>query len=120
MDVLASYPDAQTKVEVLLAKLNVIYGASPGDASQIDQVLQDAGVKSMESADDKIVFGDSSGQGANSSSTLNAMNDYGRQLVGALSSFLGVPLGSNVFGKQGYIGDQWTGWSGQSSFYMNM
>lgn len=114
IEIMGTRPETQQKVEVLLAKLNAVYGTNPGDAGAIDQVLQDAGIKSIESADDKIEYGSTSGNGGSSTAILNSINDYGRQLVSALSSWMGTPICSNVFGKGGYQGDQWTGWSGQS------
>lgn len=120
--IMGTRPETQLKVEVILSKLEVIYGVNPGDPSQIDNALSKAGLKEVESADDRVVFGDSSAQGSSSSAILNTLNDYGRQLVGALSSWCGVPIASNVFGKAGYIGDVWSTWSNHSHgpFMMGM
>jgi len=123
IEIMGTRPETQLKVEVLLAKLDAIYGVNPGDPSQIDKALLYAGYTESESADDRVVFGDSSAQGSSSSAVLNTLNDYGRQLVGALSSWCGVPIASNVFGRVGYIGDQWSTWSKQShgsTFLMGM
>jgi hypothetical protein len=76
----------------------------------VDQVLQQAGVKVVESADDRIEFGTSSGgaaAGNSSSAILSAQNDVARQLVGALSIMFGVEVANDVFSKKGYQNDAW-------------
>lgn len=112
---------AQAIVEGLLSKLVTFYGIDPGNPggpAQIDNVLVDAGVKKTQSVDDVIEFGttgNTSG-GASTSATLNAQNDVACQLVGALSSMMGVEIANNVFGKHGYSGDGWSARSNQMSF----
>ncbi|MDI3282120.1 hypothetical protein [Polyangium sp. 15x6] len=123
IEVVGGRPESQAKVELLLSLLANVMGANAGDPAQIDKALQNAGLKAVESADDRIEFGDSSGEGTYSSSSLNSVSDYGRMLVSALSSFMGVPIASNVFGKGGYVGDQWSQTNGMSNgfgFLMNM
>lgn len=115
MDLVGERPAPKAKVLVILARLNLIYGAAAGDPGQIDTAIQKAGLKAVESADDRIEFGESGGGSGNSSSAaLNTTNDVGRQLAGALSSFLGVAIATNVFGKAGYQGDSWMANNGNS------
>lgn len=117
IDIMGERPETQNKVEVLLSKLNSIYGANPGDVSSIDETLQALGAEEVKDADTTIKFGSSGNKfgGASTNSKLNSLNDYARQLVGALSSWFGVPIASNVFGKAGYVGDSWTRTNGQSN-----
>lgn len=108
MDLVGTRPEAQARVELLLSHLDKVYGAQTGDPAQIDGAAQRAGIKSVESADDKIEFGDSGGsKGGSSSSVLNTSKDFGRQCAAALSSYLGVELANDVFGTTGYRGDVW-------------
>jgi hypothetical protein len=105
IEVVGANPDAQGMVETLLAQLDKMYGASPGAPSQIDAVNEKAGLSAVESASDRVEFGTSGKGGSSSSAQLDALRDVGKQLAGALSSFMGVPIGSNVFGTQGYVAD---------------
>lgn len=103
---------AKTIVEGLLSKLVTFYGIDPGNPggpAQIDSALADAGIKRTESVDDVVEFGTTgnSNGGASSNATLNAQNDVAIQLVGALSSMMGVEIANNVFGKTGYVNDLW-------------
>ena len=110
---------AQAIVESLLDRLLTFYGLdpnNPGAPAQIDQALGQAGVKSVESADDKVEFGSTTSSGGGSSSSiLNAQNDVARQLVGAISSMMGVEIASDIFGAYGYRGDGWASKSNQMS-----
>lgn len=101
---------AKARTEILLEKLSKIFGAFTGDPNaQLDKALQTAGISEVESADDRVLYGDSSKGGSQtfSSSSLNTMADYGTMLVGALSAWFGVDIGARVFGKGGYPGDAW-------------
>lgn len=119
MTLVGANAPAQAIVEGLLAKLVKFYGIDPGNPggpANIDQAIGQAGVKSVESVDDVIEFGTTSGSGGGSSSAiLNAQNDAARQLVSALSSMMGVEIANNVFGKNGYTGDNWAARSNQMS-----
>lgn len=117
IQVVGGRPESQKKVEVLLERLNAIYGVDPGDPGQIDKVLQILGITKVESADDLVEYGNSSkdSSGQFTSSIQNNISDYGRMLVGALSSFFGVSIGSNVFGMRGYVGDSWSKTNGMSN-----
>lgn len=110
---------AQAIVEGILAKLVTFYGLdpnNPGAPATIDTVVGQAGVKRVESVDDVVEFGTTSGTGgASSSAILNAQNDVARQLVGALSSMMGVEVANDVFGKLGYRNDGWAARSNQMS-----
>lgn len=110
---------AQAIVEGILAKLVTFYGIDPGNPggpAQVDKAVVQAGVKRVESVDDVVEFGTTSGTGgASSSAILNAQNDVARQLVSALSSMMGVEIANDVFGKRGYTGDNWAARSNQMS-----
>lgn len=110
---------AQTIVEGILTKLVTFYGIDPGNPggpAQVDKAVVQAGVKRVESVDDVVDFGTTSGTGgASSSAILNAQNDVARQLVSALSSMMGVEIANDVFGKRGYSGDNWAARSNQMS-----
>lgn len=110
---------AQAIVEGLLAKLVTFYGIDPGNPggpAQIDKAVSQAGVKRVESVDDVVEFGTTSGTGgASSSAILNAQNEAARQLVGALSSMMGIEIANDVFGRRGYTGDSWAARSNQMS-----
>lgn len=111
---------AKDIVIAILAKLVTFYGidpANPGGPAAIDQVIAQAGVKSVESVDDKIEFGTTGNTqgGASGSAILNTQNDAARQLVGALSSMMGVEIANNIFGKNGYTNDNWAARSSQMS-----
>jgi hypothetical protein len=111
---------AQAIVEGLLGKLVTFYGIDPGNPggpAQIDKAITQAGVKAVESVDDRVEFGTTGNatSGASSSAILNTQNDAAKQLVGALSSMMGVEIANNVFGKSGYTGDNWARRSTQLS-----
>lgn len=111
---------ATSMVVAILAKLVTFYGIDPGNPggpAAIDQAIAQAGVKSVKSVDDVVEFGTTgNGQGgASSSAILNTQNDAARQLVGALSSMMGVEVANNVFGKRGYENDMWKSRSSQMS-----
>lgn len=110
MDVVGSRAESQAKVEILLAKLNAFYGS--GANSPLEQQVTYAGIKKVESADDVVEFGGNDSSGGQISMD---QNNYARNIVSALSSFMGVPVASNIFGKYGYIGDNWKFNSGNSS-----
>lgn len=110
LEIIGADAAAKARTELLLAKLATVYGAFTNDPNaQIDKALQTAGISEVESADDRVKYGDSSKGGSQtfSSSSLNTIADYGRMLAGALSSWFGVDIGANVFGKAGYPGDAW-------------
>jgi len=112
IDLVGANATAKTMVEVLLDKLLAVYGldpSNPGAPAQVDQAVQQAGIKVVESADDRIEFGTSAGNGTGSSTSaiLSAQNDVARQLVGALSIMMGVEIANNIFGPNGYQGDAW-------------
>ncbi len=107
---------ASDMVAAMLTKLLGFYGLDPAAQAPplVDQALGQAGIKTVESADDKIEFGTTSGKGGDTSSAiLDAQNAVARQLVGALSSMMGVEIASDVFSRRGYSGDGWQ--SGQTS-----
>ena len=97
-------------VAAMLTKLLGFYGLDPAAQAPpvIDQAIGQAGIKVVESADDKIEFGTTSGKGGETSSAiLDAQNAVAKQLVGALSSMFGVEIASDVFSRRGYSGDGW-------------
>lgn len=99
---------AQALVEQLLALIGVVFGNQAGDPAQVQKALQQAGIQEVEDNLSRVKFGDSGGGVKSfSSAQLNSVADYGRILVGALSSFVGVPIASDVFGRSGYQGDPW-------------
>lgn len=115
IEIAGNDPPAKAIIQTLLLQLDKQYGSSPGGAAQIDQVIQQAGLKVVESADDKVEYGETSkNAGGSSSAALNANIDVARRLVSALSSYLGVPIANNVFGTAGYSGDGWTGTNNMS------
>lgn len=98
----------QAKVEILLSKLNTIFGTDPLNPSQIDQVFKGLGLEEIDDRDTKLKFGDSSKtSGQFTNSKLNSLADYGRMTANALSILLGVGIANNIFGKSGYQGDSW-------------
>jgi hypothetical protein len=110
IEVVGGRPESQTKVEVLLAKLNALYGA--GANSPLEQQVNFAGLKKVESADDVVEFGGDRGSGSQIQAD---QSNYGKKIVSALSSFMGIPIASDIFGKQGYLGDNWKYTSGTST-----
>ncbi len=111
---------AKAIVVALLAKLVTFYGidpSNPNGPAAIDQAIAQAGVKRVESVDDVVEFGTTgNGQGgASSSAMLNSQNDAARQLVGALSSMMGVEIANDIFGKRGHTNDVWASRGSQMS-----
>jgi len=110
---------ATSMVNDMLVRLMKVYGldpANPGSVGQVDQVVQQAGVKSVESADDKIEFGTTaSGGGASSSAMLATQVELAKRLVSALSTMMGVEIANDVFGTKGYNNDMWKARSSQMS-----
>lgn len=123
IDIMGSRPATQTKVEMLLARLNAIYGINPNDAGSIDGAVAVLGIsKVVDAFGETIEYGSSASakNGSGASALLNDLFQYGRTLVGALSSFFGVPIASNVFGSFGYVGDVWKfNNNGSRNFMMN-
>jgi len=120
IDLVGANATAQTMVETILDKLLAVYGLDPNvpnQPAQVDQVVQQAGIQRVESADDVVEFGTTSKTGGSGSSSaiLDAQNDVARQLVGALSVMMGVEIANNIFGKSGYQGDGWGARSVQMS-----
>ncbi len=113
MDVVGGRTESQAKVESLLAKLNALYGTDSN--SPLEQQVNFAGIKKVESADDVVEFGSTNGAGGAGSQISTDQSVYGRKIVSALSSFMGIPVASDVFGKYGYIGDNWKFNSGNSN-----
>lgn len=111
IDLVGTDATAQTTVETILDKLLAFYGIdpnNPGVPGSIDQAVGQAGIKIVESADDKIEFGGTTQTGSGSSSAiLDAQNDVARQLVGSISVIMGVEIANDVFSKSGYRGDAW-------------
>lgn len=118
MDVVGSRPEPQLRVELLLAKLNAFYGDGI-TPSPIDGQINFAGIAKVESRDDIVEYGNENGV----SQIGTDQSSYARRLVSALSSFMGVPIGSNIFGSCGYTGDHWMSTNKQSNgfgFLMNI
>lgn len=108
MNVAGDQPSVQAKVEVLLSKLNTIFGTDPLNPSQIDQVFKSLGLEEIEDRDTRLKFGNSStNAGQFTNSKLNSLADYGRMTANALSILIGVGIANNIFGKSGYQGDSW-------------
>lgn len=121
IDIMGSRPETQNKVEMLLARLNTIYGIDPNDPGSINKAINAAGIsKVVDAFGETVEYGNTaaSKKGSASSSILNDINAYGRQLAGALSSFFGTPIASNVFGTYGYVGDAWKSGNKQSINYL--
>jgi len=111
---------AKTIVEGLLSKLVTFYGIDPGNPggpAQIDKAIAQAGVRRVESVDDVVDYGTTGNEGASASSSamLSTQNEAAMQLVGALSSMMGVEIANNVFGKTGYVNDLWARHGNQMS-----
>lgn len=102
MEVVGGRPESQAKVELLLAKLNTLYGTNAN--SPLEQQVNFAGIKKVESADDVVEFGGNEGSGSQISTDQSI---YGKKIISALSSFMGIPIASDIFSKQGYLGDNW-------------
>lgn len=115
MEVVGGRPESQAKVELLLTKLNTLYGTNAN--APLEQQVNFAGIKKVESADDVVEFGGNQGSGSQISTDQSI---YGKKIISALSSFMGVPIASDIFGKQGYIGDNWKFTSGNSTGFGGM
>ena len=114
-NVVGSEPESQSIVEIILDKLNALYGDGI-TSSPLDQQVAFAGIVKVESADDVVQFGSGNGNSANAVS--EGQSIAGRKLVSALSSFFGVPIASDVFGTGGYVGDGWKFGNGMSRNFL--
>lgn len=119
IDLVGANATAQQMVETILDKLLAVYGLdpnNPGVPGQVDTVVQQAGIKIVESADDKIEFGATTKTGSGSSSAiLDAQMDVARRLVSSLSIMMGVEIANDIFGPKGYQNDMWATRSTQMS-----
>ena len=119
IDLVGANAAASSMVNDMLVRLTAVYGldpSNPGSAGQVDQAIAQAGVKSVESADDKIEFGTTASGGASASSAILATQmDLAKRLVSALSSMMGVEIANDVFGNKGYSNDMWKARSNQMS-----
>ena len=93
--------DAVADVQAILASIVVV------ETSLVD-ALDTAGLKR---AEDVEWYQDSGG-----SSVVKSLNGQANKFCNQLSIIFGVPIANKIFGGQGYGGDSWKGFNGNSNF----
>lgn len=118
LDVVGTHPEAQARVELILLKLNALFGADAN--GPIGNQVNFAGISKVESRDDIVEYGNGGGSGSGSQIAID-QNKYGAMLCGMLAKTFGVGLGGHIFSTSGYEGDGWMSTNNMSrNFLMNM
>jgi hypothetical protein len=116
IEVVGTHPEAQARVELILLKLNTLFGSNAN--GPIANQVNFAGMTKVESRDDIVEFGNASGNGG--SQIAVDQNAYGNMLCGMLAKTFAVDLGGRIFSSSGYEGDRWMSTNNMSNKYFLM